>query len=107
MQFRRSEPAPTVLIPRNTLGTPGGRRVLGPRSRPRVALERPNLSTSLRFVRSWFQKAGGRAMRLRTRPKARKGGSAVEMAIIAPVFVALILGQVETARLGMVSQLIT
>jgi Flp pilus assembly protein TadG len=46
-------------------------------------------------------------MRVRTRPKARKGASAVEMAIIAPVFVALILGQIETARLGMVSQLIT
>jgi Flp pilus assembly protein TadG len=29
------------------------------------------------------------------------------MAIVAPVFVALILGQVETSRLGMVSQLLT
>src|SRR4051812_16775439 len=46
-------------------------------------------------------------MRLRTIRKARKGGSAVEMAIVAPVFVALILGQIETARLGMVSQLLT
>src|SRR4051812_11268659 len=46
-------------------------------------------------------------MRLRTIRKARKGASAVEMAIVAPVFVALILGQIETARLGMVSQLLT
>jgi Flp pilus assembly protein TadG len=29
------------------------------------------------------------------------------MAIVAPVFVALILGQIETSRLGMVSQLLT
>jgi Flp pilus assembly protein TadG len=29
------------------------------------------------------------------------------MAIIAPVFVALVMGQIETARLGMVSQLLT
>ena len=46
-------------------------------------------------------------MKVRTKLKARKGASAVEMAIVAPVFVALILGQVETARLGMVSQLLT
>src|SRR5437764_216568 len=46
-------------------------------------------------------------MKLRTIRKARKGGSAVEMAIVAPVFVALILGQIGTGRLGMVSQLIT
>jgi Flp pilus assembly protein TadG len=46
-------------------------------------------------------------MRVRAKSKARKGASAVEMAIIAPVFVALILGQIETSRLGMVSQLLT
>ena len=46
-------------------------------------------------------------MKIRTKSKARKGASAVEMAIVAPVFVALILGQIETSRLGMVSQLLT
>lgn len=46
-------------------------------------------------------------MQLRRRAQARRGASAVEMAIVAPVFVALILGQVETSRLGMVSQLLT
>ena len=42
-----------------------------------------------------------------TKRLARRGTSAVEMAIIAPVFVALVMGQIETSRLGMVSQLIT
>jgi Flp pilus assembly protein TadG len=37
----------------------------------------------------------------------RKGTSAVEMACIAPVFVALVMGVVESSRLGMVSQLLT
>lgn len=46
-------------------------------------------------------------MRLRRKTTARRGASAVEMAIVAPVFVALILGQIETSRLGMVSQLLT
>jgi Flp pilus assembly protein TadG len=37
----------------------------------------------------------------------RRGVSAVEMALIAPVFVALLLGMIEGARLGMVTQLLT
>jgi Flp pilus assembly protein TadG len=36
-----------------------------------------------------------------------KGASAVEMAIVAPVIVSLILGQIEASRLGMVAQLLT
>lgn len=46
-------------------------------------------------------------MRLRNRTRARRGASAVEMALIAPIFVTLVLGQIETSRLGMVSQLLT
>lgn len=46
-------------------------------------------------------------MRVRNRTKQRRGGSAVEMAIVAPVFVAILLGQIESSRLGMVSQLLT
>lgn len=46
-------------------------------------------------------------MKLRNRARARRGASAVEMALIAPVFVTLVLGQIETSRLGMVSQLLT
>ncbi len=37
----------------------------------------------------------------------RSGASAVEMAIVAPVFITLVLGQIEFARLGMVCQLMT
>lgn len=43
----------------------------------------------------------------RRRGPKRKGTSAVEMACIAPVFVALVMGIVESSRLGMVSQLVT
>lgn len=39
--------------------------------------------------------------------RGRTGATAVEMAIIAPVFVALVMGQIESSRLGMVAQLIT
>jgi Flp pilus assembly protein TadG len=39
--------------------------------------------------------------------RPRSGASAVELALILPVFVALVMGQIETARLGMVSQLLT
>jgi Flp pilus assembly protein TadG len=41
------------------------------------------------------------------RRRVRSGASAVELAIIAPVFIALVMGQIETSRLGMVSQLLT
>jgi Flp pilus assembly protein TadG len=37
----------------------------------------------------------------------RSGTSAVEMAIIAPLLVAMIMGQLEASRLGMVMQLLT
>jgi Flp pilus assembly protein TadG len=46
-------------------------------------------------------------MRLRNKPSRLKGASAVEMAIVAPVFVALMMGQIEASRLGMVAQLLT
>src|SRR6478752_2169327 len=46
-------------------------------------------------------------MRLQRKVESRRGTSAVEMALIAPVFVALVMGQIETSRLGMVAQLIT
>lgn len=46
-------------------------------------------------------------MRVRRRNRSRRGASAVEMAMIAPLFVMLLLGQIETSRLGMVSQLLT
>lgn len=37
----------------------------------------------------------------------RRGATAVEMALVAPVLITLLLGMFETARLGMVSQLLT
>jgi Flp pilus assembly protein TadG len=46
-------------------------------------------------------------MRLRRNQKRTKGANAVEMAIVAPVFVALVMGQLESSRLGMVAQLLT
>jgi Flp pilus assembly protein TadG len=46
-------------------------------------------------------------MRVRGKPARPRGASAVEMAIVAPVFVMLLLGQIESSRLGMVSQLLT
>jgi Flp pilus assembly protein TadG len=39
--------------------------------------------------------------------KGRRGASAVEMALITPVFLTLVLGIIETSRLGMVAQLLT
>ena len=45
-------------------------------------------------------------MRPRREPR-RRGASAVEMAVIAPVFLTLVLGIIESSRLGMVSQLLT
>src|SRR4051812_43884196 len=51
---------------------------------------------------------GSSTMYLRRRGARRRSGSAVvEMAAVAPVFVALILGQIESSRLGMVAQLLT
>jgi Flp pilus assembly protein TadG len=37
----------------------------------------------------------------------RRGASAVEMAFIAPVFLMMIMGTIESSRLGMVAQLLT
>src|SRR3954471_10534617 len=39
--------------------------------------------------------------------KKRRGASAVEMAFVAPVFLMLIMGTIESSRLGMVAQLLT
>ncbi|RUL86728.1 TadE/TadG family type IV pilus assembly protein [Tautonia sociabilis] len=36
----------------------------------------------------------------------RSGAAAVEMAVVLPLFIALILGTIEASRLGMVSQLL-
>ena len=44
---------------------------------------------------------------LHRKQSQRRGASAVEMALVAPVFVALVMGIIESSRLGMVSQLIT
>ena len=38
---------------------------------------------------------------------ARRGSSAVELALVAPVLVALVMGMIESARVGMVCQLLT
>ena len=50
-------------------------------------------------------------MKVVKKPELRRGGragtSAVELAVIAPVFVALVMGILESSRLGMASQLIT
>jgi Flp pilus assembly protein TadG len=44
----------------------------------------------------------------RRRPEGRRRGTAaVEMALVLPLFLALVLGMIEMARLGMVAQLIT
>ncbi len=46
-------------------------------------------------------------MRLRRASRRCRGTSAVEMALIAPLLIALIMGQLESSRLGMVAQLLT
>jgi Flp pilus assembly protein TadG len=46
-------------------------------------------------------------MFVRRKPDRSRGTSAVEMAVVAPVFVALMMGQLESSRLGMVAQLLT
>lgn len=45
--------------------------------------------------------------RFARRLRRRSGASAVELALVAPVFVALVMGQIESSRLGMVAQLLT
>jgi Flp pilus assembly protein TadG len=39
--------------------------------------------------------------------QSRRGASAVEMAFIAPVFLSLTMGIIESSRLGMVAQMLT
>ena len=46
-------------------------------------------------------------MRLRRAGRRCRGTSAVEMALVAPLLIALIMGQLESSRLGMVAQLLT
>jgi Flp pilus assembly protein TadG len=46
-------------------------------------------------------------MSRRIQRNRRRGVSAVEMAFVAPVFLTLVLGIIESSRLGMVTQLLT
>lgn len=46
-------------------------------------------------------------MRRPSKRMTRRGASAVEMALVAPILVALLLGMIEAARVGMVCQLVT
>lgn len=46
-------------------------------------------------------------MRRPSRHVRRRGASAVELALVAPVLVTLLLGMIEVARLGMVAQMLT
>ena len=41
------------------------------------------------------------------RRERRRGAAAVEMALILPIFLGLVLAQLESSRLGMVAQLLT
>src|SRR4051795_2008796 len=43
----------------------------------------------------------------RHRGTRRSGAAAVEMAVVSPLLITLLLGQIEAARLGMVAQLLT
>lgn len=45
-------------------------------------------------------------MRCKRPLRARWAGAVVEMAVVAPLFIFLIFGQIESARLGMVAQLL-
>src|SRR5262249_12342644 len=45
-------------------------------------------------------------MRVRRRGRRRRGGAMVEMAILLPIFVMLIFGQLEASRAGMVAQML-
>ena len=47
------------------------------------------------------------SMELKSPRRNRRGAAAVELAMVAPVLIALVMGQIETSRLGMVSQLLT
>src|SRR3954452_6988074 len=47
------------------------------------------------------------SMMIRPTRTRRRGSNAVEMAFVAPVFLMLVLGIIESSRLGMVSQLLT
>jgi Flp pilus assembly protein TadG len=46
-------------------------------------------------------------IRKKGRCRERSGTSAVELAMVSPLVIAMIMGQLESSRLGMVSQLIT
>ena len=46
-------------------------------------------------------------MRLRRACRRSRGTSAVEMVLVAPLLIALIMGQLESSRLGMVAQMLT
>jgi len=45
-------------------------------------------------------------MAMRRRAPRRRGAALVEMAVVAPLFVLLLVGIIETARIGMVAQLL-
>jgi Flp pilus assembly protein TadG len=45
-------------------------------------------------------------MRMIREIRQRRGAAIVEMAVVAPIFVFFIFGQIEAARLGMVAQLL-
>jgi Flp pilus assembly protein TadG len=47
------------------------------------------------------------AMRVQPKTRRRRGTAVAEMAVVMPLFIFLIFGQIESARLGMVSQLLT
>src|SRR3954451_17386085 len=46
-------------------------------------------------------------MRRPLKPGTRRGTSAVELALVLPVFLSLVMGMIEASRLGMVAQLLT
>ena len=46
-------------------------------------------------------------MRCRSKRRTWRGASAVEMAFVAPLFLTLVMGMIESSRLGMVAQLLT
>ena len=45
-------------------------------------------------------------MRLARKGRERGGAAIVEMAFVLPIFIVLVLGQIESSRLGMVAQLL-